>query len=219
MRFLSHTGGLAATSVLLLAASIAVGPSWHGGPPAALAQDGSCTTETAKDKITDAEAQTLYDCIADALLAAYQGSGVDAAAQFRDWTRASTVPFVSATHGGRYVIHYINDVGAEAYLEYEKMPAGGMPVGSFAAKESFAVNEDGAVVVGPLFLMEKVAAGGLPDTADWRYSLILPNGQIMGTTGGENADKVQFCHACHLRAPENQDALLLPKPAYRVVDN
>jgi len=198
--------GVAAVCALAMASS-----AEHG-----LSQEATCSTDRAKDAISDSEAQALYECIADTLLDGYVASGVDAASAFRNWTQASTVPFVSATHGGRYVIHYVNDVGAEAYLRYEDIGADGMPEGSVAAKESFNVDDDGKVVAGPLFLMTKVAAGALPDTADWRYSLVLPNGKVMGTTGGEGGERVAFCHACHATMEGNRDAMLLPKDAYRV---
>ncbi|MFQ5745262.1 MAG: hypothetical protein ACE5HV_17025, partial [Acidobacteriota bacterium] len=62
---------------------------------------------------------------------------------------------------------------------------------------------------GPLFLMEKMPAGFSPETGDWRYTMIMPNGSVFGATKGRNADKVQFCADCH-GASDNDSMFFLP---------
>lgn len=137
---------------------------------------------------------------------AYARSGNEHAEEFTDWRRYSQRPYISATHGNRYVQNYGNDVG-KAYANYER--SGTMPEGAVFAKDSFSVNAKGQAQLGPLFLMEKMATGWSPASDDWRYTLIMPNGQVVGTTKGEGSGNVEFCIACHLHgAVESSDSLL-----------
>ncbi len=181
--------------------------------PPAFAQD--CRTDTAKDDIEGPEAQALYNCIAGALYQGYQGSGIPAAAEYKDWTFASTAPYLSATHGNRFVNNLVNDAGRDAYLDFLEEGLR-MPTGTIAAKESFTLDKAGTVKRGPLFFMEKVSRGALPDTADWKYTLVLPSGKVMGVTGTETGKKVKFCHDCHEAVVETQDAMFFLPEEYRV---
>ncbi len=45
--------------------------------------------------------------------------------------------------------------------------------------------------------MEKAGEGAFPDTGDWIYTAIMPNGSMMGRTGGANSDGMRFCADCH----------------------
>ena len=74
------------------------------------------------------------------------------AAAYQGYTKYSTSPYASGTHGGRLVDNYGNAVAA-AYGKYEN--AGTMPVGSKLAKPSFSVKGNGKAVLGPLFIMER----------------------------------------------------------------
>ena len=76
-----------------------------------------------------------------------------------------------------------------------------MPVGAILAKDSFVVGGDGSVGRGPLFLMEKMEPGFNPDSDDWRYSMIMPDGNLFGVTNGTNSNAVAFCITCHVVAP------------------
>jgi len=109
---------------------------------------------------------------------------------------------VSATHGQRYVLNYANE------------KAGKMAPGAVSAKNSFTVNAKGQVSVGPLFLMEKHNAGFNGNSHDWQYTLIMPNGQTVGTTKGEAS--VKFCHECHNAVAEDQDAMMFLPEELRV---
>lgn len=102
--------------------------------------------------------------------------------------------------------NFANAVG-KAYGDFEK--AGVMPVGAIIAKDSFAVTDDGGVYSGPLFLMEKMAAGFNPASRDWRYSMIMPDGSIFGVTKGQDAENVAFCVTCHRTAGDTNDHLFL----------
>ena len=142
----------------------------------------------------------------------YAKSGNQWAASYQSWRNVAAQPYVSDTHGARYVNNYANDVGADNYALFEE--AGPAPVGSVYAKDSFTVTGKGGVGAGPLFLMEKMEAGFDPDTGDWRYTLIMPNGRVIGTTGGKGAAKVGFCAACHLGV-EDQDSRFFLDEDYR----
>jgi hypothetical protein len=168
----------------------------------------ACSTEKNKDDLTDAEALELYDCIKDDLLAGFLKSGRPEAEAYRSWSVNSTNPFISATHGNRFVIHYSNDVATETYQTYAEDGVT-MPLGSILAKESFTINKKGEVKPGPLFLMEKVAAS---EYDNWRYATILPNGKVGGP-------KPSFCHDCHVNMLDGQDAMFYPDEDYRVSPN
>jgi|TARA_B100000315_G_scaffold242699_1_gene265179 hypothetical protein len=163
--------------------------------------------------LTDAEAMTAYDCAKDEMAAAYKMSGLPAAGQFMNWKNYANNPYPSATHGGRYVNNYGNDT-ARNYGRYENV--GVLPTGSVLAKNSFGVNGAGKVMIGPLFLMEKMPAGFNTDFGDWRYSMVMPDGSIFGRTGGKGSAKVQFCADCHTALGAEQDHLLFMPPQYRM---
>lgn len=158
--------------------------------------------------MTDAEAAAAYNCLQPEILEAFAGSSEAGAAQHLSWTHASTGPYISGTHGGRYVSNTVNDVGREAYLKYEDI--GTAPVGSIMVKNSFVVMENGKVAVGPIFTMTKMEAGWNPDTADWRYGMVMPDGSTFGATRGKNAAGMGFCHDCHIAAEDTDYLMFLP---------
>lgn len=134
-------------------------------------------------------------------------SGENVAVDYVDWARFNVVPYQSATHGNRFVNNYASPTAAEEYGNYED--GGPMPEGSALAKESFVVSAKGVVSPGPLFIMEKMAAGFHEESGDWRYSMVLPNGKVGGITNGEGSDKVEFCIGCHLAA-ERDSMFFMP---------
>ena len=135
------------------------------------------------------------------------------AVSYASWRRYSQHAYVSATHGERYVQNYANET-AKAYGLYER--SGTFPVGAKLAKDSFAVKGNGKVSMGPLFTMEKMPAGFNEESGDWRYSMIMPNGKVFGTTNGKGSGKVQFCIGCHQSVAPEQDSVLLLPEEYRV---
>ena len=161
--------------------------------------------------LTDAEARGAYACIRAAMAEGYAESGNRWAAAYSSWKTYAARPYVSDTHGARFVNNYANERGAANYGLFES--AGPAPEGTVLAKDSFTV-KGGRVAAGPLFLMEKMAAGFDADTRDWRYTLILPSGKIVGTTGGAGTGKVAFCAECHLSV-EEQDSRFFLDEAYR----
>jgi len=78
------------------------------------------------------------------------------------------------------------------------------------------VKANGQVSAGPLFIMEKMQAGFYGDSDDWRYTMVMPNGKVFGTTQGDGSAKVEFCIGCHISAAPEVDSLLLLPEKYRV---
>ena len=164
-------------------------------------------------ELTDAEAVKVYDCLLKELKAAYAKSDDRIALSYAAWPRYSARAYESGTHGGRYVQNYANKK-ARAYGAFEN--AGTFPAGSQLAKDSFSVNANGTVSVGPLFIMEKMPAGFNADSGDWRYTMIMPNGAVFGTTNGRGSGNVEFCIGCHISVSPEQDSVMLLPEEYRV---
>ena len=163
--------------------------------------------------MTTAEAATIYADLLPKMVKAYSKSGNSVAAEFASYRIYSSRPYTSATHGGRQVMNYANDK-ARAYGAFEN--AGIYPEGAILAKPSFAVKGNGSTQLGPLFVMEKMEAGFNSDSDDWRYTMILPNGSIFGTTAGDNSNKVGFCVQCHQSVTPDQDHAMLVPDEFRV---
>lgn len=161
--------------------------------------------------LTDSEARDAYACVQAAMAEGYAKSGHRWASAYSSWKNYAARPYVSDTHGARFVNNYANERGAANYGLFED--AGPAPEGTVLAKDSFTV-KGGRVAAGPLFLMEKMAAGFDAGTRDWRYTLILPSGKVVGSTGGAGAGKVAFCVECHLSV-EEQDSRFFLDEAYR----
>lgn len=163
--------------------------------------------------LTDQAAFSIYLRLLDEMTAGYRLSGDPSASDYRTWRRFNKTPYRSATHGQRFVNNYANTM-ARAYGRFEA--AGAMPVGSILAKDSFAVTADGAVFLGPLFLMEKMPAGFNRQSRDWRYAMVMPDGSLFGRTGGAGAQRVEFCITCHQSAGADNDHLFFVPEAHRV---
>lgn len=173
----------------------------------------SCISVALAADMTDQEATATYDELRPAMQEKYDKSGDAVAAVYAQWTRFNSAPYISATHGKRYVNNFANDIAAESYGQYENLTQ--MPVGSILAKDSFKITKKGKIRPGPLFLMEKMESGFNADSQDWKYWVITPNGKVMGTTGGEKSKKVVFCHACHIAMGANTDSMTFLPKAYR----
>jgi LysM repeat protein len=155
-------------------------------------------------------------CGPQALQAAAITDGAATVAQeYQGWERLNTMPYISATHGSRYVNNYPGAEAAGAYGRFEEV-GDAMPVGGRIAKDSFTVSPDGRVGVGPLFIMEKMAGGFDQASRDWRYTMIMPDGSLFGMTGGQGSQNVQFCAECHALVADDQDSLFFMPEEYRV---
>ena len=155
-----------------------------------------------------AQITEIYDCIEAEMVENYTKGDNEVAATYRDWTVSSTRPAVAGAHGNRLLQTFANDVAAEQYLKFADEGVV-MPVGSVLAKESITISKKKkAAVTGPLFIMTKAEAGSAPETADWVYSVVQPNGKMMKF-------KQSFCHDCHV-SWEAQDMLAYPLEEVRV---
>jgi hypothetical protein len=163
-------------------------------------------------RLSDADAMSIYDRIRDDMVAAYRLSQDPVADRYYTWRRHNRTPYLSTTHGDRYINNYAN-AEAEPYGQKGEAP---MPVGAVLAKDSFTVTGQGDVFTGPLFLMEKMAPGFAPEGRDWRYTMIMPDGSLFGTTNGENGGRVAFCARCHRTAGDAADHLFFVPQAYRL---
>lgn len=163
-------------------------------------------------RISKEEAARIYGEVVEEIYSGYRAGGSETTPPYREWGLYNTAPYRSATHGARYVNNYANEI-ARDYGRYEE--AGIFPVGSVLAKDSFSVSKEGEVSIGPLFLMEKMPPGFNRVSGDWRYSMILPNGEFFGETKGRGAQKVEYCIGCHL-AKEELDHLFFVPEAVRV---
>jgi hypothetical protein len=151
----------------------------------------------------------VYDALMDKMKMAYAKAGIASISGYQTWYNAAKTPYVSDTHAGRYVNNFVNARGAAEYAKFED--GGLMPIGTVIAKDSFGFNAKGKAEIGPIFIMEKMAAGNYADTADWRYSMIMPDGNIFGVTKGINAAGMTFCHECHEAAEDNDYQFFLPE--------
>ncbi|MFK7755143.1 MAG: cytochrome P460 family protein [Sedimentitalea sp.] len=174
---------------------------------AASAQDCPVSSVDTFD-LEEAEIITIYDCIKDKMVEGYTKAGDETAAVYRDWAVTSTRPAVAGVHGSRLLQTFANEIAVEQYLKFAEEGVV-MPVGSVLAKESISIRKKKKTArVGPLFLMTKVEAGSLPDTNDWLYGGVLPNGKPMKF-------KQAFCHDCHA-GYEDQDYLAYPLEEVRL---
>jgi len=147
---------------------------------------------------------------------AYGKSGSGTAKEYASWARFSANAYVSDTHGARYVQNYANIYGQKAYSQFEEV--GTMPTGSVLAKDSFKVNKNGTLTIGPLFLMSKMSTGFASGRGDWKYTMIMPDGSTFGETGGSGSANVEFCSECHAAA-DDQDYLFFVPDELRVSHN
>ena len=162
--------------------------------------------------MSPSEAEAIYARIIDDMIDGYRLSQNSDASGYRRWPRFNATPYPSATHGSRYVNNYGNALAEPYGLPDGPRP---LPEGAVLVKDSFAVTADGDVFLGPLFLMEKMAPGFDATSRDWRYSMIMPDGSFFGITGGDNAERVQFCITCHVTAGDENDHLFFIPEAYR----
>ncbi|PIV73087.1 MAG: hypothetical protein COW55_14295 [Rhodobacteraceae bacterium CG17_big_fil_post_rev_8_21_14_2_50_65_11] len=212
----------AAAVVLSLGLSVAL-------PGSASANVASCTVPN-PEEISDDDAQALYDCIIAVMQEhrttleaggeiegpSWLLSDAPEAQAFLDYESVARVPYESGTHGGRYVYNLADPVAMPSYSQYE---AGSpMPVGGILAKPSFVVSDTGEARLGPLFLMERAEDGAYPEMGDWIYSAIMPNGSVLGPTGGPNHGRVQFCADCHLGMGAETDSMTYVPEEYRIAN-
>ena len=181
------------------------------GPAAEFAQPTRHFRVPNPARLSDVDAMSIYDRIRDDMVAAYRLSQNPVTGRYYTWRRYNRSPYLSATHGDRYINNYASPV-AKSYGQKGESP---MPAGTVLAKDSFTVTAPGDVFTGPLFLMEKMAPGFAPEARDWRYTMIMPDGSLFGTTNGEGSERMAFCVSCHKTAGDAADHLFFVPEKYR----
>ena len=121
------------------------------------------------------------------------------AKQYRKWRKVNDAPVLSATHGNRHVVTFINGK-AEGSALGGKFP---FPVGAVLAKESFEDQAGKPGAKGPLFIMEKRAKGYDAAHGDWHYAVVAPDGAVALSGNGKDGSPAEFCAACHSVARVN----------------
>jgi hypothetical protein len=107
-------------------------------------------------------------------------------------TRANASRFVSKGHaGGRWEADVY---GSSSALQTLGMDRGAVGVGTRFVEEHFESGDAGA---GPVFMMEKRAAGFDPAHGDWRYVAVGASGEVAGD------GMIASCVGCHDDAPHD----------------
>ena len=169
----------------------------------------ACTSPELTDDLSEEQIVEVYDCIRDDLRKGYAKGDNAWAKEYFNWGATATRPAAPGVHGGRFMMTFVNEVGHAEYIKFsDEREDDPLPVGTIVAKESYKVNKKKAVRKGPLFFMEKVAAGTADEYGNWVYSVVQPNGKP-----GKISQK--FCHDCH-GAYSDQDALGYPDEDVRL---
>ena len=180
----------------------------------ASAAQSACDPGKAGSELTYEDAKTVYDCIEADLHAGYAAGDKkwipsEFVTDYRNWTPASTLPANPGFHGGRFLLTWVTEPGAQEYNKYKDADVN-IPAGTVIAKESFAVNDEGKVQMGPLFIMQKVEAGKSPETMDWYYMMVAPNG------APQAVPVMTACNECHIGNFGHQGGLGYPVEEARV---
>lgn len=164
-----------------------------------------------------AEANRVYELVRGALAKGYASAGFEGVDGYQMLKRYNKAPYLSSAHGKHYLNNYANETASQ-YGKFEE--AGKLPVGSVLFKDSFSVTESRQdfsvtesrqIVLGPLFIMRKMESGFNHLTGDWQYIQIQPDGTFLGMTGGEGADRVEYCIGCHLSQEEYDHLYFIPR--------
>ncbi len=161
--------------------------------------------------MSGARAEAVYQAIRGQIRDNYAASYDPVVLAYQSWKRYNKTPYRSSNHGERFVNHYANDEAA-GYGKFGALEP--LPPGAIIIKDSFTVTRNGSVMTGPLFMMEKMAAGFAPAGGNWRYLMLRPDGSLVGMTGGADSKKVGFCADCHKAVGAKHDFLFfMPREA------
>jgi hypothetical protein len=187
-------------------------------PGAVLAQNDAFVPDFRHMKIenpatlSDAGAEAIYNQIQVELAKAFARSGLRIVNGYTAWKRYNRTPYLSSTHGDRYINNFANDLA----INYDTLKKGAkMQAGAVIAKDGFAVTKHGEVLPGRLFIMEKLTTGTSPHTGDWRYVTIENDGSIIGDSANDPQNAMEFCHICH-KVRASRDFLFYVPPGHRL---
>ncbi len=170
-------------------------------------EDAHLAIENPAD-LTKEEARQHYKSLERRMARGYAAAQLDILRNYQAWPLFNDAPYISATHGQRFVNSYANRMAHN----YGTMREGDvLPVGSVLAKDSMTVTDGGNIHPGALFVMEKLPAGTSPDTADWRYIMVMPDGSLFGDTMGARAGAVAYCHVCHEAVADRDYTFYVPE--------
>lgn len=170
-------------------------------------QDAHLAIENPAD-LSKEDARAHYKALARRLSRGYAAAQLDEIRNYQSWPLFNDAPYISATHGQRYVNSYANRMAHN----YGTLQEGELlPVGSVLAKDSMTVTDEGNIYPGALFGMEKMPEGTSPETADWRYFMVMPDGSLFGDTMGSGANRVAYCHDCHAAVAERDYTFYVPE--------
>lgn len=159
-------------------------------------------------RIGNDELSDIYRKLLGRMTSGYALSNYPFASGYNKWQLYNTAPYLSATHGNRYINNYANGRAKQ----YGKLGNGEkLPAGSVLAKDSLTITAERKVFPGALFIMEKLPAGISASTGDWRYVMIMPDGSLFGDSQGEGAAEMKFCHDCHTIKAKNDFVFFVPK--------
>jgi len=205
----------------------AANPCSAANPCAACAPCAPCAAAAAPPEVSEEELQALYAYLMEAMdqQAAMEGDATIVQASwaqsdhsegrdFAGWTNVASTSYISFMHGERFAANHANDIAAEQYGMFEDVKA--IPAGGIIAKPTFSISAAGEALWETLFLIEKAEAGMSPDTNDWIYTAIMPDGALMGLTLGQNSDGMNFCTACYMGGGADTDDLLFMAKEYRI---
>lgn len=182
---------------------------------AATAEDSAQNAHIAIEnpaKLSKDEARSHYRSLTRRMARGYAAAQLDEIRNYQNWALYNDAPYISATHGQRFVNTYANRM-AHNYSTLQEGEV--LPVGSVLAKDSMTVTDEGNIFPGALFVMEKLDTGANADTADWRYIMVMPDGSLFGDTMGSGASRVAYCHDCHAAVADRDYTFYIPE-AYRV---
>ncbi len=178
---------------------------------AAIAQEtvesGHIAVETPATLSPD-EANQIYDELRKRMSTGYAIAGLPIIKDYQFWKRYNSSPYLSATHGQRFVNNFANTKAST----YGKLKSGEVyPEGTVFAKDTVTVTSENKIFPGAIFIMEKLAKDANPETADWRYVTVLPDGTLFGDTTGAEPELAQYCHACHQAKAKEDYVFYVPE--------
>ena len=125
---------------------------------------------------------------------------LDVGADYLGYQKLTATPFQSLDHGNRWVDVYANAIGAKPYLS-----GAPIPVGTIVVKTSWQDDHGRpSSVAGPIFVMEKRAAGYDPAHDDWYFAIhwANPPADQIARFGGPiywrgKSPRAAYCWECH----------------------